>query len=101
MRFFFAALLATGYSTTLASSDNRVAALFAGWELAQRDMQSLVIELVVNMEDSVTKQKDVCDGTLKVIRTPKGEILGSYELVTRKSLSGNSKMWTWESMLKN
>jgi hypothetical protein len=66
--------------------------LFASWEQAQRTIRSLVVEFSFERSDPNFGETEKCAGTVRLIRTPKGELFGSYEL-GEKQKTGGRRLW--------
>jgi hypothetical protein len=75
-------LIGTLVAAVIAGADepNPQALVFAGWEQAQRDIQSLVVEFTREVPDKIFKTTQKTDGVFRLLRTPKGEFHASYEL---------------------
>jgi hypothetical protein len=78
MHFLIGSLVAVVIAGT--DEPNHQDLVFAGWEQAQRDVQSLVVEFTREMPDKVFNTTQKTDGVFRLLRTPKGEIHASYEL---------------------
>jgi hypothetical protein len=69
--------------TTLAllvSAEARKEQLFRSWENAKADTRSLVVEFTLERTDRIRDEKHRFNGTFKLLRTKKGELLASYAL---------------------
>jgi len=80
MRLFYVCLLAVSFTTQFAAAEERQDEIFDAWAAAQRNVKSLVVEFTLETIDSVFHERKQADGTLRLIRTDKGEILASYGL---------------------
>jgi hypothetical protein len=66
--------------TLLVTAEARQAQLFQSWEKAKADTRSLVVEFTEEHTNLVRDEKVRYEGTFKLLRTEKGEILASYTL---------------------
>jgi hypothetical protein len=80
MRAFLACFLAAGFAAEHTVAADRVDQLFAAWQIAQRDVKSLVVEFTREELDPISHERPKANGTFRLIRTPKGEVFASYEL---------------------
>src|SRR5262245_38348861 len=80
MRVLTASLVVVGLVASWAKGDERLDQLFASWVEAQRDVNALVVEFSLETRDSLTGKREKSDGTLRLMRTPNGEVLASYEV---------------------
>jgi hypothetical protein len=79
--------------TTLAllvSAEARKEQLFRSWEKANADTRSLVVEFTLEQTDRIRDEKHRFNGTFKMLRTKKGELLASYTL-TKPDTPGNAE----------
>lgn len=70
--------------TPFADGADRKGELFESWEQAQRGIRSLVVEFTLETTDPVYKTRDKATGTLRLMRTRKGEVLASYEVISKR-----------------
>lgn len=63
---------------------NRQEQLFASWQEAQRTAKSLVIQFTLITRDPIFEEGEKAEGTLRLICTADGNILGSYEITPPK-----------------
>jgi hypothetical protein len=62
----------------LAAGEARQEQLFQSWKKAQADTRSLAVEFIAEKDDPTWPKKERWQGTVKLLRTPKGEWLASY-----------------------
>jgi hypothetical protein len=91
MRRFLASLLIVGLVVASASGADRQDQLFASWEEAQRGVTSLVVTFTLETWDPTFDVRHKADGTFRLFRTPKGELLGSYE-ITQPRTKGDGQV---------
>jgi hypothetical protein len=73
-------LLTFGMAFTIANNAVRQNELFASWQAAQRSVKSLVVRFVLERADPVFQDQAKAQGTFRLIRTPEGKLLASYEV---------------------
>ncbi|HKI31612.1 MAG TPA: hypothetical protein VKA46_07070 [Gemmataceae bacterium] len=64
----------------LAVAEARQNELFRCWEKAKADTRSLVVEFTLEKNNGVRTEKERFEGTVKLLRTAKGDLLASYTL---------------------
>ena len=87
MRAFSASIVVVSCIAGLASGADRKDDLFASWQKAQRDAQSLIVEFTLTTKDPLAGNVQNAEGA-RLIRTPKGEVFASYEL-TQQGTKGD------------
>ena len=68
----------------LANGADRKDELFAGWEKAQRRVESLVVEFTLETKNPNFGTSEKASGTFRLIRTKTGEVFASYEGIAEK-----------------
>lgn len=63
----------------------RLEQLFLSWEKTQADVRSLVVEFTKHTKDLIYQQSEPVEGTFKLLRSPNGEFMASYEEVDSKT----------------
>ncbi len=58
--------------------------VFAGWLAAQGKAESLVVEFGLETRDPIFDQRDKATGTFRLLRTKKGGVFATYEVVAEK-----------------
>jgi hypothetical protein len=81
---FVAIALAFG-SAARADGADRKDQLFATWQEAQRSTTTLVVEFTLKTWDPTFSKRHQFEGTFRLIRSPKGEVLASYEVALAKA----------------
>jgi hypothetical protein len=82
-RMFASSLFIAGWVAACAQRDHRKEELFASWQKAQNNLQSLVVEFTLETMDPLRGKGETRDGAFRLIRTPNGEVLASYEIVVK------------------
>ncbi len=59
------------------------------WQEAQRGVKSLVVQFTLETRDTVYQDRQKLNGTLRLIRTPKGAVLASCEVTRLGAKSEN------------
>ena len=80
---FAGSLFIAGWVAACAQRDHRKEELFASWQKAHNNVQSLVVEFTLEAMDPLRGKGETRDGALRLIRTPNGEVLTSYEVVVK------------------
>jgi hypothetical protein len=92
MRVLAPSVLFVGFFASWAKGDDRLDRLFMSWAEAQRDIKALVVEFNLETRDSITGKREKSDGTIRLMRTPVGDVLASYQVAepagTRDRWSG-------------
>lgn len=65
--------------------------LFAGWAAAQGRAESLVVEFGLETKDPIFDDPEKATGTFRLLRTEKGEVVASYEVVAEKPRGENAE----------
>jgi hypothetical protein len=84
MRSYVASLLVVGFIGACAHGDDRLDELFASWQEAHRGVKSLVVDFTLETWDPIFKDRERAEGTFRLVRTAKGEVFASYELVHKR-----------------
>jgi hypothetical protein len=59
-------------------------AVFAGWAAIQGAAESHVVDFGLETKDPIFHQREMATGSFRLIRTEKGEVFASYEVVSEK-----------------
>ena len=94
MSFISGILVCLVSCTMLAEGTSRLDELFASWQQTQRTVRSLVVEFTLETQDRVYNTWDKATGTFRLLRTRKGEIFASYEVITKKPKGDKSERFS-------
>jgi hypothetical protein len=94
MRALLGSLLVFGFVALCADGAERQDHLFASWQEAQRDVKSLVVEFTRETRDPIAEERQKAEGTFRLIRTPKGEMFASYEIVQPEAKDDKQERWS-------
>lgn len=90
----FAASLLIVYVVALnVNADDRQDELFGSWQEAQRDVKSLIVEFTREIKNLNFMTSDKSEGTLRLIRTPQGELFVSCEFAQQNVKTGKQERW--------
>ena len=87
MRLPLGCLVAVAAVTARVGGAERQDQLFESWEQAQRGVKSLVVNFTLERKDPAFGRREQSEGTLLLIRTSKGEVFASYEVVSKKPMA--------------
>jgi len=93
MRAFLGSLLVVGLAASADRADRRDQ-LYASWQEAQRGVKSLVVEFTRETRDPIFKERQKAEGAFRLIRTPKGEVFASYEIVEPEAKGDKQERWS-------
>jgi hypothetical protein len=88
MRQFIASALVATILAANVDEPNRVDELFSSWRDAQTKMKSLVVDFSYEIKDSFFGRRMRFQGSLRLLRTADGELLGRYVLKETGAKSG-------------
>jgi hypothetical protein len=88
MRSFVGGLLTVVLISAVARGADRQDELFASWEQAQRSLKSLAVEFALEINDRLFNEQHKLEGVFRLIRTPKGELLASYDEIEKDAKFG-------------
>ena len=91
MRLTMLGFIVFGWFASPASAADRLDELFAEWEKLPSFFQSLVVDFGLEVYDPVSGTVERSSGELRLIRTAKGELLGSYEIRRLGGRDDNAK----------
>lgn len=84
MRFVFGCMLVVAVAGVAPGSEP-LDDLFGQWSTAQKEAKSLVVEFDLETKDSIFDQCEEATGRFCWIRSKKGEVFASYEVVVNKA----------------
>jgi len=94
MRVLAASVLAVGLVASWARGDDRLDQLIESWAEAKRDTKALIVEFSLETRDTLTGKREKSDGTFRLMRTPNGEVLASYQVAKPSGTRGR-----WSGLL--
>lgn len=81
MRAFTTSILIVSCVVGRSAGADRKDDLFASWQGAQRDVSSLIVEFTLKTKDLAIDKVQSANGAFRLIRTGKGEVFASYEVL--------------------
>ncbi|MBI3409722.1 MAG: hypothetical protein HY040_15380 [Planctomycetes bacterium] len=81
MHAFVGIWLSVGCLGALQSGPDRMDELFAAWEAAEQNFKSLVVDFTLQVKEPICNDRQKSDGTFRMLRTAKGAVFATYELV--------------------
>jgi hypothetical protein len=93
---YFGTILCLGLvaGTVPADGPDRLDRLFASWEKVKRGAHSLVVELTLEKRDGFTEECQQSEGVFRLIRTPRGKVLASYDVKEKKPKGEMPAHWS-------